>query len=129
MCEADLVDEDDSTRALAADFDHDPERFAANKQATQRYSMIGDMHDRVADRLAKITVDAILDLGGGNGTLARSLNPRWRGNRFTPEQQEKRQPESAPRGPGRVAQAPATRDVPAPRDHRSRRPSSSDVTM
>jgi len=78
MCEADLVDEDDSTRALAADFDHDPERFAANKQATQRYSLIGDVHDRVADRLAKITVDAILDLCGGNGTLARSLNQRWR---------------------------------------------------
>lgn len=31
------------------------------------------MHDRVADRLAKITNGPILDLGGGNGTLAKSL--------------------------------------------------------
>jgi ubiquinone/menaquinone biosynthesis C-methylase UbiE len=35
--------------------------------------MIGDVHDQVADRLAKIAVGHILDLGGGNGTLARSL--------------------------------------------------------
>jgi SAM-dependent methyltransferase len=73
MCLADLVDEDMSDRALAADFDHDPERFAVNQQATQSFSMIGDVHDRVADRLAKITAGAILDLGGGNGTLAKSL--------------------------------------------------------
>lgn len=31
------------------------------------------MHDRVADRLAKITNGPMLDLGGGNGTLAKSL--------------------------------------------------------
>jgi hypothetical protein len=60
-------------RALAADFDHDPERFAANQLATQNFSIVGDVHDRVADRLAKITNGPILDLGGGNGTLAKSL--------------------------------------------------------
>jgi SAM-dependent methyltransferase len=59
--------------ALAADFDHDPERFAANQLATQNFSIVGDVHDRVADRLAKITNGPILDLGGGNGTLAKSL--------------------------------------------------------
>jgi SAM-dependent methyltransferase len=63
---------------LAADFDHDPERFAANQLATQNFSMIGDVHDRVAERLAKITDGPILDLGGGNGTLARSLAKRGR---------------------------------------------------
>jgi SAM-dependent methyltransferase len=73
MCEADLVDEDMSGRALTADFDHDPERFAANQLATQSFSMISDVHDRVADRLAKIVSGPILDLGGGNGTLATSL--------------------------------------------------------
>jgi hypothetical protein len=72
VCEADLMEED-AGRALAADFDHDPERFAANQKATQNFSMIGDVHDRVADRLAKIAVGLILDLGGGNGTLAKSL--------------------------------------------------------
>jgi SAM-dependent methyltransferase len=60
-------------RVLATDFNHDPERFAANQLATQSYSMIGDVHDRVAERLAKITDGTILDLGGGNGTLAKSL--------------------------------------------------------
>ena len=75
---ADLVDDHPSGRALAADFDHDPERFAANQQATRSFSMIGDVHDRVADRLAKITFGAILDLGGGNGALAKSLNKRGR---------------------------------------------------
>jgi len=59
--------------ALEADFDHDPGRFAANQLATQSYSMIGDVHDQVADRLAKITIGPILDLGGGNGNLAKSL--------------------------------------------------------
>jgi SAM-dependent methyltransferase len=60
-------------RGLSADFDHDPERFAANQLATQNFSIVGDVHDRVADRLAKITNGPILDLGGGNGTLAKSL--------------------------------------------------------
>lgn len=58
-------------RGLSADFDHDPERFAANQLATQAFSIIGDVHDRVADRLAKITNGPILDLGGGNGALAK----------------------------------------------------------
>jgi hypothetical protein len=40
-------------RALTADFDDDPERFAANQPATQNFSMIGDVHDRVTERLAE----------------------------------------------------------------------------
>jgi hypothetical protein len=59
--------------ALPADFDHDPGRFAANQLATQNFSMVGDVHDRVADRLARTTTAAILDLGGGDDTLAKSL--------------------------------------------------------
>jgi hypothetical protein len=48
--------------ALEADFDHDPGRFAANQLATQNFSMIGDVHDQVADRLAKITIGPFLIL-------------------------------------------------------------------
>jgi SAM-dependent methyltransferase len=59
--------------ALPADFDHDPGRFAANQLATQNFSVVGDLHDRVADRLAETTIGPILDVGGGNGPLARSL--------------------------------------------------------
>jgi SAM-dependent methyltransferase len=65
--------------ALPGDFDHDPGRFAANQLATQNYSMVGDVHDRVADRLARTTAGAILDLGGGDGTLAKSLAKHGRG--------------------------------------------------
>jgi SAM-dependent methyltransferase len=65
--------------ALAADFDDDPARFAANQLATQNFSMIGDVHDRVAVRLAKIAAGPVLDLGGGNGTLAKALAKRGRG--------------------------------------------------
>ena len=67
------MDENAPARALAADFDHDPERFAANQRATQGFSTLGDVHDRVADRLAKIADGPILDLGGGNGMLAKLL--------------------------------------------------------
>jgi hypothetical protein len=45
--------------ALEADFDHDPGRFAANQLATQNFSMTSDVHDQVADRLAKITIGPI----------------------------------------------------------------------
>jgi SAM-dependent methyltransferase len=65
-------------RGLEADFDRDPGRFAANQLATQNFSMIGDVHDQVADRLAKITIGPILDLGGGNGTLAKLLSRHGR---------------------------------------------------
>ena len=67
-----------SRSALEADFDHDPGRFAANQLATQNFSMTGDVHDQVADRLAKITIGPILDLGGGNGRLAKLLSEHGR---------------------------------------------------
>jgi SAM-dependent methyltransferase len=68
-----LANKDQVPRPLAADFDHDPERFAANQLVTQKFAILGDVHDQVADRLAKITSGPILDLGGGNGSLAKSL--------------------------------------------------------
>jgi hypothetical protein len=50
------------------DFDDDPERFAANQAATQQFSVGGDVHPVVADRLAALGTGRVLDLGGGNGT-------------------------------------------------------------
>jgi SAM-dependent methyltransferase len=72
------TNQDQPNRALAADFDHDPGRFAANQRATESFSILGDVHDQVADRLTKITDGPILDLGGGNGMLARALRKRGR---------------------------------------------------
>src|SRR5687767_6867083 len=57
-------------RALEADFDRDPGRFAANQLATQNFSMFGDLHDQVADRLAKITIGPIL--------ILEAVTARWR---------------------------------------------------
>jgi SAM-dependent methyltransferase len=60
-------------RPLIPDFDSDPERFAANQAATWQFSAIGDVHQQVADRLAALGAGRVLDLGGGDGTLARLL--------------------------------------------------------
>jgi SAM-dependent methyltransferase len=60
-------------RPLIPDFDSDPERFAANQAATRQFSAIGDVHQQVADRLAALDAGSVLDLGGGDGTLARLL--------------------------------------------------------
>jgi SAM-dependent methyltransferase len=61
-----------------ADFDDDPERFAANQLATKSFSLVSDVHDRVADRLAESTTGLTLDVGGGNGVLAKALAKRGR---------------------------------------------------
>jgi hypothetical protein len=60
-------------RPLTPDFDSDPERFAANQAATQQFSAGGDVHQQVADRIAALNAGRVLDLGGGDGTLARLL--------------------------------------------------------
>ena len=60
-------------RPLIPDFDDDPERFAANQAATQQFSLAGDVQQPVADRLAACGTGRVLDLGGGNGMLARLL--------------------------------------------------------
>jgi hypothetical protein len=46
------ANEDQVLRPLAADFDRDPERFAANQLVSQKFAILGDVHDQVADRLA-----------------------------------------------------------------------------
>lgn len=58
---------------LPADYDTDPERFAANQAATARFSTAGDVHVPVAERLCRAGASPVLDLGGGNGLLARNL--------------------------------------------------------
>ena len=73
------ANEDQVLRPLAADFDRDPGRFAANQLVSQKFAILGDVHDQVADRFAEITSGPILDLGGGNGTgstVALSVIPQ-----------------------------------------------------
>jgi SAM-dependent methyltransferase len=61
-----------SSGVLTPDFDRDPGRFAANQAATRLFST-GDVHGLVADRLSAFDAGRVLDLGGGDGTLARLL--------------------------------------------------------
>jgi SAM-dependent methyltransferase len=60
-------------RVLPADYDSDPGRFAANQAATAAFSCRGDVHPAVARRLAEAGCALVLDVGGGNGVLAREL--------------------------------------------------------
>jgi SAM-dependent methyltransferase len=61
---------------VPADYDLDPGRFAANVRATDAYSMASDVHPMVAERLAAMGVNRVLDLGGGTGRLTWLLADR-----------------------------------------------------
>jgi SAM-dependent methyltransferase len=62
--------------AAPADYDEDPERFAANQAATARLVARADVHTEVADHFAAVGCRRVLDIGGGNGLLAALLNER-----------------------------------------------------
>jgi SAM-dependent methyltransferase len=54
--------------ALTPDYDDDPERFLSNTRWPH-----DDVHPHVAERLAQAGARRVLDVGGGNGNLARLL--------------------------------------------------------
>jgi SAM-dependent methyltransferase len=54
--------------ALPPDYDSDPERFLSNSTWPH-----DDVHPHVAARLADVGAHRVLDVGGGNGRLARLL--------------------------------------------------------
>jgi hypothetical protein len=54
--------------ALRSDYDADPGRFLAGEEYPH-----DDVHPYVARRLAAVGVRTVLDVGGGNGRLARLL--------------------------------------------------------
>lgn len=56
------------------DFDSDPGRFLSSQTATRLFSSAGDVHEPVAERLSQQhPAGRVLDVGGGNGLLARHL--------------------------------------------------------
>jgi SAM-dependent methyltransferase len=61
--------------ALPSDYDSDPARFAANQLATRRFLARHDIHADIAEHFAGIGagVGRVVDIGGGNGVLARLL--------------------------------------------------------
>lgn len=64
-------------RAQPVDYDHDLDRFLTNQTATRLFSTSGDVHEPVAEHLRRQHAGGrVLDLGGGNGLLARHLKDR-----------------------------------------------------
>jgi SAM-dependent methyltransferase len=61
---------------VPADYDEDPERFAAGQAATARLVTRADVHTEIADHFAAVGCRRVLDIGGGNGLLATLLNER-----------------------------------------------------
>jgi SAM-dependent methyltransferase len=61
-------------RVLRSDYDADPTRFAANQSARDRYLQGLDVHHDVARRFADLGLQRVVDIGGGNGALARLLH-------------------------------------------------------
>ena len=59
--------------ALPSDYDCDPGRFAANQLSTRRFLARQDVHSDVAQRFADEDIHRVVDIGGGNGALARLL--------------------------------------------------------
>ncbi|MDQ3677482.1 MAG: class I SAM-dependent methyltransferase [Actinomycetota bacterium] len=66
--------------AVQCDYDRDPERFRTARAVQRRHSVAGDVHERVARRLLAERSTPVLDIGCGEGELARHL-PRgaWLG--------------------------------------------------
>jgi SAM-dependent methyltransferase len=62
-----------SPKALRPDYDGDPGRFAANQEVSRRFSRKGDVHPFIARRFADEGCRSVVDIGGGNGTLAHAL--------------------------------------------------------
>jgi hypothetical protein len=64
-------------RAAPVDYETDLDRFLTNQSATRLFSTSGDVHESVAARLRELHPGGrVLDLGGGNGVLARHLQDR-----------------------------------------------------
>jgi SAM-dependent methyltransferase len=60
-------------RPIPPDYDADPERFRLARSVQRRHSLVGDIHERVARRLLSERLTPVLDVGCGEGQLARHL--------------------------------------------------------
>ena len=67
------MDRERPPRALPVDYDRDPERFRLARSVLRRHAAAGDVHERVARRLLSEDRTPVLDVGCGEGELARFL--------------------------------------------------------
>ena len=63
----------DSARALPLDYDHDPDRFRTGRATALQYGPATDVHEPIATRLVAERLRPVLDVGCGDGALARPL--------------------------------------------------------
>jgi SAM-dependent methyltransferase len=60
-------------RAVPPDYDCDPGRFRLARSVQRRHALAADVHERVAQRLVAEDATPVLDVGCGEGELARHL--------------------------------------------------------
>jgi SAM-dependent methyltransferase len=64
---------DASPKPVAPDYDRDPERFRTARAVLRRHASVADVHERVAHRIVVERLTPVLDVGCGEGELARHL--------------------------------------------------------
>jgi SAM-dependent methyltransferase len=60
-------------RPIPPDYDRDPDRFRTARSVLRAHATTADVHERVARRLVAERVTPVLDVGCGEGELARHL--------------------------------------------------------
>jgi ubiquinone/menaquinone biosynthesis C-methylase UbiE len=71
---------------VPVDYDRDPERFRLARSVLRKHARAEDIHARVAKRLLVQRLTPVLDVGSGEGELARHLpNETWVGVDSSPE--------------------------------------------
>jgi SAM-dependent methyltransferase len=66
--------------AIPPDYDENPERFKQARAVLRDHALAADVHERVARRLVREGLVPVLDVGCGDGELARHLpNGVWTG--------------------------------------------------
>ncbi len=65
------------SRSLPDDYDRDPTRFLTGRRVVVSYGLASEVHAAVAERLRTRRLLLVLDLGCGDGALARALGPGW----------------------------------------------------
>lgn len=69
-----------SMEPVPSDYDSDPERFRLARAVLRRHASTGDVHQRVAQRIVAERAAPVLDVGCGEGELARHLpDGAWHG--------------------------------------------------
>jgi SAM-dependent methyltransferase len=86
-----------SPRPVPSDYDRDRERFRLARSVLRRHASVGDVHEPVAQRIVVERLTPVLDVGCGEGELARYLSHGdWVGVDSSPTMLE-RAPEPAVR--------------------------------